>query len=116
MELGLFKDFNKAVPFLSRRIFTPPSWSPRFGANYQFGINGTQHALRAVGGALSEHPLHHPAPAGARETAGFPWAIDSISGTEIRQAGAAWEAQWNAKTFTVLRLNALRLSTPTFFI
>ena len=46
------------------------------------------------------------------ETAGFPFAIDSLSGTEIRQAGGSWEAQWNPKTFTVLRLGALRLVHP----
>ena len=88
---------------------------PPLGANYLFGIDGTQHALRAVvGRCLNTHFITQPLLAPS-ETAGFPWAIDSSSGTEIRQAGAAWEAQWNPKTFTVLRLNALRLSSPTFF-
>lgn len=114
-ELGLFKDFNKAVrPYFQENIYTS-SWSPRFGANYQFGINGTQHVLRGtLGRYLNTHLITQPLLVPA-ETASFPWAIDSGSGAEIRQAGAAWEAQWNAKTFTVLRLNALRLSTPTFF-
>jgi tetratricopeptide (TPR) repeat protein len=116
LELGLVKDFNKAVrPYFQENIYTS-MWSPRFGANYQFGVNGTQHVLRAaVGRYLNTHLLTQPLLV-PTETAGFPWAIDSGSGTEIRQAGAAWEAQWNPKTFTVLRLNALRLSTPTFFI
>jgi len=115
-ELGLFKDFNKGVrPFFQENVFTS-SWSPRFGANYQFGINGTQHALRAVVGRfLNTHLITQPLLVPA-ETAGFPWFIDSGSGTEIRQAGAAWETQWDARTFTVLRGNALRLATPTFFI
>ncbi len=115
LELGLFKDFNKAVrPFFQENIYTS-LWSPRFGANYQFGIKGTQHVLRAVVGRyLNTHFITQPLLLPA-ETASFPWAIDSGSGTEIRQAGAAWETQWNAKTFTVLRFNALRLSTPTFF-
>ena len=114
IELGLFKDFNKAVsPFFQRNIYTS-LWSPRFGVNYQFRVKGTQHVLRgALGRYLNTHffiqPLLVPA-----ETAGFMWAIDSRSGSEIRQAGVAWEAQWNPKTFTALRLNALRLSTPTF--
>jgi tetratricopeptide (TPR) repeat protein len=114
IELGLFKDFNKAVsPFFQRNIYTS-SWSPRFGVNYQFNLNGTQHVLRgALGRYLNTHFLIQPILVPA-ETAGFLWAIDSRSGTEIRQAGAAWEAQWNAKTFTALRLSALRLSTPTF--
>jgi outer membrane receptor protein involved in Fe transport len=115
LELGLSKDFNKAVrPYFQRNIYTS-SWNPRFGANYQFGVYGTQHVLRAaLGRYLNTHLITQPLLVPA-ETAGFPWAIDSGSGTEIRQTGAAWEAQWNAKTFTVLRLNALRLSTPTFF-
>jgi tetratricopeptide (TPR) repeat protein len=115
LELGLFKDFNKAVrPYFQENIYTS-LWSPRFGANYQFGVNGTQHVLRAaVGRYLNTHLITQPLLVPA-ETASFPWAIDSGSGTEIRQAGAAWEAQWNPKTFTVLRFGALRLSTPTFF-
>ncbi|MGB8992158.1 MAG: tetratricopeptide repeat protein [Desulfobaccales bacterium] len=114
MELGLFKDFNKAVsPFFQQNIYTS-LWSPRFGANYQFGVNGTQHVLRAaLGRYLNTHLITEPLLVPA-ETASFPWAIDSSSGTEIRQAGFAWEAQWNSRTFTTLRLNALRLSTPTF--
>ena len=91
-------------------------WSPRFGVNYQFELKGTQQVLRAaLGRYLNTHLLTQPLLVPA-ETASFPWAIDSQSGTEIRQAGAAWESQWNNKTFTVLRLTALRLSTPTFFI
>jgi tetratricopeptide (TPR) repeat protein len=121
LELGLFKDFNKAVRsgisqnlLFSENIYTS-LWSPRFGANYQFGVNGTQHVLRAaLGRYLNTHLITQPILVPA-ETASFPWAIDSGSGTEIRQAGAAWEAQWNSRTFTTLRLNALRLSTPTFF-
>jgi tetratricopeptide (TPR) repeat protein len=116
IELGLFKDLNKTVsPYFQRNIYQS-MWSPRFGINYQFGIDGTQHVLRAaVGRYLNTHLITQPLLVPA-ETASFPWAIDSRSGTEIRQAGAAWETQWNVKTFTVLRLNALRLSTPTFVL
>ncbi len=121
LELGLFKDFNKAVRSgISQNLLFPENiytslWSPRFGANYQFAVNGTQHVLRAaLGRYLNTHLITQPLLVPA-ETASFPWAIDSGSGTEIRQAGVAWETQWNSRTFTTLRLNALRLSTPTFF-
>jgi tetratricopeptide (TPR) repeat protein len=116
VELGLFKDFNKAVtPYFQENTYTS-SWNPRFGVNYQFGVGDTQQVLRAaVGRYLNTHLITQALLVPA-ETASFPWAIDSSSGTEIRQAGAAWESQWNAKTFTVLRLNALRVSTPTFYI
>ena len=66
-----------------------------------------------VGRCLNTHFIFQPLLVPA-ETAGFPWFFDADSGTEIRQAGGAWEAQWNSRTFTVLRLNALRVSTPTF--
>jgi tetratricopeptide (TPR) repeat protein len=116
LEMGLFKDFNKAVRYGFQENIYTSSWSPRFGANYQFGINGTQHVLRAVvGRVLNTHFITQPLLVPS-ETAGFPWAIDSSSGAEIRQAGAAWEAQWDSRTFTVLRFSALRLATPTFFI
>ena len=113
LELGLWKDFNNGVRYgYSENIYTS-LWSPRLGINYQFGINGTQHVLRGVvGRSLNTHHITQPLLVPA-ETAGFPWFIDYGSGTEMRQAGAAWEAQWNPLTFTVLRLNALRLSVPT---
>ncbi len=116
LELGLFKDFNKAVRYNFQENIYSSSWSPRFGANYLFNLGGTQHALRAVVGRfLNTHLITQPLLVPS-ETAGFTWAIDSSSGTEIRQAGGAWEAQWDAKTFTVLRLGALRVSTPTLFL
>ncbi len=113
-ELGLMKDFQKTVIMGSPDNVYQSMWSPRFGANYQFGVNGTQHVLRAMAGRfLTTHwgtqPLLLPS-----EVAGFPWAIDSASGTEIRQAGGSWEAQWDSKTFTVVRLAALRLAQPNF--
>ena len=116
LELGLFKDFNNGVsPGFRQNVYTS-LWSPRLGVNYQFKINDTQHVLRGVvGRCLNTHFLStQQPPLVPAETAGFPWFFDSDSGTEIRQVGAAWEAQWNAQTFTVLRLNALRVSTPTF--
>ena len=101
------------IPFFQGNVYQS-RWSPRLGANYQFGVNGTQHVLRAaVGRFMNNHLLTQPLLVPS-ETAGFPFAIDSFSGTEIRQAGGSWEAQWNPKTFTVLRLAALRLTNPSF--
>lgn len=113
LELGISKDFNKTARAGFQRNLYTSSWNPRLGVNYQFNVAGTQHVLRgALGRYLNTHYLTQPLLMPA-ETAGFPWAIDSASGTEIRQAGAAWETQWNAKTFTVLRLNLLRLASLT---
>ncbi|MBM4294471.1 MAG: tetratricopeptide repeat protein [Deltaproteobacteria bacterium] len=113
LELGLFKTFQKdAAGFPG--TFYQSVWSPRFGANFQFGVGNTQHVLRAVAerhltSHLAVQPILLPS-----EVAGFPWAIDSPSGSDVRQAGFAWEAHWDPKTFSTLRLNALRISTPFF--
>jgi tetratricopeptide (TPR) repeat protein len=112
LELGLFKDFNKTDRFGYARTIYTSQWSPRFGANYQFRIQDTQHTLRlALERHLTTHLVTQPLLVNS-EIASFPWAINVNSGSEVRQAGVAWESQWNAKTFTALRLNALRVATP----
>jgi outer membrane receptor protein involved in Fe transport len=89
-------------------------WSPRFGVNYQFKWGQTQQALRlALERHLTTHFISQPLLVPS-EIGGFPWVIDANTGSEVRQAGVAWEAQWDPKTFTTLRLNALRMSTPDF--
>jgi tetratricopeptide (TPR) repeat protein len=92
LELGLFKSFQKdPVAGFPGTIYTS-MWSPRFGANYQFGIGSTQHVLRAVAERhLTTHSLSQPLLVPS-EVAGFPWALYTWSGSEVRQAGVAWEA------------------------
>jgi len=116
LELALFKDFSK-----TNRIGFPENiytslWSPRFGANYQFKVGSTQHVLRAAAERhltthLTIQPMLVPS-----EIAGFPWAIDTQSNAEVSQAGVGWEAQWNSRTFTALRLNALRVAQPDMVV
>jgi hypothetical protein len=48
------------------------------------------------------------------EVASFPWQINVDNGALIREAGFAWEAQWTPKTFTVLKLDAHRISVPLY--
>jgi tetratricopeptide (TPR) repeat protein len=113
LELGLSKTFQKD-PVGDQQTTYTSMWSPRFGANYQFSLGGTQHVLRAVAERHLTTHLRSQAILVPSEIASFPWAIDAQSGAEVRQAGAAWEAQWDSKTFTALRLNAMRVATPTF--
>ncbi|MDI6854636.1 MAG: TonB-dependent receptor, partial [Deltaproteobacteria bacterium] len=113
-ELGLFKDFSKDPVFVAPNTVYQSLWSPRFGVNYQFNLASTRHTLRlALERHLTTHFINQPILVPS-EIAGFPWAINANTGSEVRQAGAAWEAQWDPKTFTTLRLNALRISTPDF--
>jgi tetratricopeptide (TPR) repeat protein len=110
-ELGLFKDFIKnPSDFRSGNIYTS-QWNPRFGLNYLFQTGQTQHALRLAAFRASAPHFFQPILVPA-DVAGFPWVIDAGAGSEIRTVGAAWEAQWDPKTFTTLRLEALRLTTP----
>jgi hypothetical protein len=117
LEWAVFKDFVKAPQDNFQGTFYTSLWSPRFGANYQFGIAGTQHVLRAaLERHLTSHAVIQPILVPS-EVASFPWAIDTVTPNgEVRQAGVAWEAQWGPKTFTALRLNALRVANPTFEI
>jgi tetratricopeptide (TPR) repeat protein len=114
VELGVFKDFTKDVVVGFPGTLYNSLWSPRFGVNYQFRVADTQHTLRlALERHLTTHftaqPLLVPS-----EIASFTWALDGYPGAEVRQAGAAWESQWNPKTFTTLRLDALRVANPYF--
>jgi outer membrane receptor protein involved in Fe transport len=85
--------------------------SPRFGLNYQVNAN---HTLRLVlQRSLNTHGLLAPLLAPA-ETASFPALINVDDGSEVREAGLAWEAQWDPLTFSVLRLDANRIATPQF--
>jgi tetratricopeptide (TPR) repeat protein len=114
LELGVFNDFSKDVRNNFQETISTSLWSPRFGANYQFALKDTQNTLRlALERHLTTHQIFQPLLV-TSEIAGFPWAIDVNTGSEVRQAGFAWETQWNPKTFTTLRLNALRVATPDF--
>ena len=111
LELGLFKDYSKN----SRLGFPDPiynnSWNPRVGINYQ--VN-SQHTLRlALQTHVNTHYLTSPSLA-PPDVAGFPWQINVDEGGTVREAGFAWEAQWNRKTFSVLRLDAHRISIPLY--
>ncbi len=109
VELGLFREYAKCPrPSFDDAIHVS-LWSPRFGLNIQ--VND-QHTLRlALQRHLNTHYLLQPLLISS-QLAGMPWLIDSDNGSEVRQGGAAWEAQWQAHTFTVVRFDALRLSTP----
>jgi hypothetical protein len=112
LELGLFKDFNKVARYGYKRTIYTSQWNPSFGADYQFRIRGTLQTLRlALARHLLTHMISQPLLVDP-EVASFPWALYVNSGSDIRQAGVAWEAQWNPKTFTALRLSALRVATP----
>ncbi|MBI4795192.1 MAG: tetratricopeptide repeat protein [Deltaproteobacteria bacterium] len=112
LELGVFKDYSKNSRVGYGAPLSTSLWSPRFGVNYQ--IN-SQHTLRlALQQHLSTHNLIQPNSLIPVEVASFPWAINVDDGAIVREAGFAWEAQWNSKTFSTLRLNHHRFSVPQY--
>jgi len=112
LELGVIKDFAKnSKSGFSEPIYTS-LWSPLAGLNLYLT---PQHTLRlAVQRHLVTHTEWGAASLLPTETAGFPWLLTTFNGTELRSAGASWEAEWDKKTFSVLRLEALRLATPAY--
>jgi Tfp pilus assembly protein PilF len=112
MEMGLFRDVSRNASSADPRTINNYLWSPRLGFNIQIG---PKHILRfGLMRYLDTHqgitPLLIPT-----QVAGVPWVEDVIPGAEVRQLGASWEAQWDKKTFTVLRFAATRASTPRYF-
>jgi tetratricopeptide (TPR) repeat protein len=109
VELGVFKDFAKVSRGGIPNPLSNSVWSPRAGISYQINANHTLRlaAARVLNSHIFLNPLLLPA-----EIAGFPWVFTSSRGALVRLAGVAWEAQWDPKTFTVLRLTAHRVDTP----
>jgi tetratricopeptide (TPR) repeat protein len=114
VELGLFRDIasNARGVDADTRAITNSLWCPRFGVNLRIG---SKHTLRvAAMRYLDTHQLLAPLLV-STEVAGVPWVEDTQPGSEVRQVGASWEAQWDDKTFTVLRLAATRVAVPDYF-
>jgi len=112
LELGLFKDYSKNSRTGYAQPVSTSLWSPRLGVNYQ--ING-EHTLRlALQQHLSTHNLIQPNSLIPVEVASFPWAINVDDGAIVREIGLAWEAQWNSKTYSALRLDLHRFSVPQY--
>jgi hypothetical protein len=81
------------------------------GINFQIT---SKHTLRL---ALQSHVNTHYFTSASLippEIASFPWQINVDNGSQVREVGLAWEAQWNPKTFSVLRLDAHRISVPLY--
>ncbi|MDI6855042.1 MAG: iron dicitrate transport regulator FecR, partial [Deltaproteobacteria bacterium] len=110
LELGVVKDFAKNAKDGYGNVKYNSMWSPIVGLNWYVT---PKHTLRL---GLQRHLITHQGWAAgtllASETAGFPWLINFINGMEVRQLGAAWEAEWDSKTFTALRLEGDRLALP----
>jgi tetratricopeptide (TPR) repeat protein len=123
VELGIFRDVTRNIRSPNPNVVAPGSvalqpignslWSPRLGLNF---LINPRHTLRfAMLQYVNTHTIVQPLLVPA-EVAGLTWPLDSKQGAVVREAGGSWEAQWDPKTFTVLRFEAARISTPEYLL
>ncbi len=112
LEAGVIYDSAKSSEAGLPDTRSNSQWNPILGVNWY--IN-PKHTLRlgyqrhmmtfASWLALTLVPT---------ETAGLPWPVFVSTGTDMRNVGLSWEAEWGPRTFSLLRLEANRFSSPTF--
>jgi tetratricopeptide (TPR) repeat protein len=83
-------------------------WSPRLGINYFI----TPKQVIRVGAYTALNNFNFHSSLIPSQVAGVPYGINAFEGSEVRETGASWEAQWTNKTFTALRAGAIRVSNP----
>ena len=111
VEAGVFKDFTKNSRYGFQRPVSNSLWNFRLGVNF---FPNHEHTLRfLVQRNLNTHYFTTPSLV-PPVVAGFPWLINIDEGGMTREVGAAWEAQWTPKTFTVLLFNANRIDNPVY--
>jgi tetratricopeptide (TPR) repeat protein len=108
VELGLFFDSARTPQAGMATPISNTQWSPQVGINYQ--IN-PQHTIRLVAQRHLLTSVISPRLTPS-DVAGFLWQVDALFGTEAREAGLAWEAQWAPKTFSTARVSVLRTASP----
>jgi Tfp pilus assembly protein PilF len=112
IELGLFQDIVKSPRWGFAEPIYQNKRSPRLGVNYMVTDS---HTLRlALQESVNSHYSRSPTSLVPPTVAGFPWQVNTSSGDLVREAGLSWEAQWNAKTFSVVRMDALRADHPHY--
>jgi len=111
LEAGVFKDYSKNSRFGYEKPVSNSLWNFRVGLNY---YPTSDHTLRfLVQRNLNTHYFTTPSLVPPM-VAGFPWLINIDEGGLTREIGAAWEAQWTPRTFTVLQVNANRIDNPMY--
>lgn len=111
IEAGVFKDFSKNSRYGFAQPITNSLWNFRLGLNFFATADHTFRFL--VQRNLNTH-YFTTASLVPPQVAGFPWLINIDEGGMTREIGAAWEAQWTDRTFTVLQLNANRIDNPVY--
>ena len=69
-------------------------WSPRLGINYFI----TPNQVIRVGAYTALNNFNFQSSLIPSQVAGIPYGINAFEGSEVRETGASWEAQWTNKT------------------
>ncbi len=110
-ELGISGDITSSPRDFSPNSISSSTVNPLVGLNYQ--INTSNTLRLSYQGYVNGHTsvCYSITPS---EVAGFPSQVNADDGSHAKELGFAWESQWNPKTFTVFRLQALRIDSPEF--
>ena len=112
VELGLSGDFDTSYRAIPPYSTSSTGVNPLVGINYEIDKSNTlRFAYQSYPESLKTATPNTIAPS---EVAGFPSLINADEGSKVKELGFSWESQWNAKTFTVLRLQAFRIEDPQF--
>jgi hypothetical protein len=81
--------------------------SPRLGINYYI----TPEQVIRLGAYTCLNNFNFQSSLVPSQVAGIPYGINAFEGSEVRETGISWEAQWDPKTFTAVRGGAIRVSS-----
>jgi tetratricopeptide (TPR) repeat protein len=112
VELGLSGDFVTSYRVLSPYSISSNTVNPSVGFNYEIDKSNTLRL--AYQGYPESLKTATPNTINPSEVAGFPSMINADQGSTVKELGFSWESQWNAKTFTVLRIQAYRIEDPQY--
>jgi tetratricopeptide (TPR) repeat protein len=111
IEAGLSADRSSSLRFGYSDPVDRHFTGSRLGVNWQMT---SQDVLRlAFQNYLNTHMTYQNTLQPA-DVAGFPSWINADDGTEVLEAGLAWERQWNELTYSVFRFNAHEIKNPQY--
>ena len=111
VEAGVFKDYSKNSRVGFDQPISNSLWNFRLGLNF---FATKEHTFRFLIQRNMNTHYFTTASLIPPQVAGFPWQINIDEGGITREIGAAWEAQWTPKTFTVVQLDANRIDNPIY--
>lgn len=108
VELGLGYNWVQAARTTWSSNISIQEPSAKAGLNWQ--VNADQTLRLAFQRYVNKHFFQFTIV--PSEVAGFADHINADDGSIVTELGAAWESQWNKRTFSVAKLNFLRLEMP----